>query len=405
MNGTIAESLGKLEELVNLNLMDNKWEGVLLKSHFVNLRSLKRILLTTEPYRSLVINLPSTWVPPFRLEEINIENCQIGPLFPMWLQVQNKLNSVTLRNNGIADKIPHSWFAGIASHVTELILANNSIKGTLPQNLVFPELTAINLSSNNFEGSFPLWTTNATRLYLSQNNFSGSLPLNIDVLMPRVERIDLFHNSFTGEIPSSLCEVTTLETLNLGNNRFSGSFPKCWHGSSKLYEIDASENNISGEIPESLCDIPGLIFLHLNQNAFEGNITNMFPNCHGIEDIDLSGNNIKGEIPAEIFDLSYLQILNLSRNSIEGIIPGKVSKVGRLETLDLSRNRLSGAIPQSLAAMSSLHTLNLSFNKLEGSIPKQLKFKDPSIYIGNELLCGKPLPKKCPRKQQNAVAH
>ncbi|KAL0844301.1 hypothetical protein Bca101_017547 [Brassica carinata] len=244
-------NFGKLEELVDLNLMDNKWEGVLLKSHFVNLRSLKRILLTTEPYRSLVINLPSTWVPPFRLEEINIENCQIGPSFPMWLQVQNKLNSVTLRNNGIADKIPYSWFAGIASH----------------------------------------------------NNFSGSLPLNIDVLMPRVERIDLFHHSFTGEIPSSLCEVTTLETLNLGNNRFSGSIPKCWRGSSKLYEIDASENNISGEIPESLCDIPDLIFLHLNQNAFEGNITNMFPNCLGIEDVDLSGNNIKGEIPAEIFDL------------------------------------------------------------------------------------------------------
>ncbi|KAJ4907069.1 disease resistance family protein / LRR family protein [Raphanus sativus] len=161
MNGTIAESFGKLEELEELYLMENRWEGVLLKSHFVNLRSLKRIYLTTEPDRSLVFKVPSTWVPPFRLEQINIANCQIGPSFPMWLQVQDKLNFVTLRNTGIADKIPHSWFSGIASHVTELILENNRIKGTLPHNLVFPMLRTIDLSSNNFEGSFPRWTTDA----------------------------------------------------------------------------------------------------------------------------------------------------------------------------------------------------------------------------------------------------
>ncbi|KAF8100969.1 hypothetical protein N665_0212s0013 [Sinapis alba] len=399
MNGTIPESLGKLEELVDLNLMANKWEGVLLKSHFINLRSLKTFTLTGEPNRSVVFKVPSTWVPPFRLEQIIIENCQIGPSFPMWLQVQNKLNSVTLRNNGIADKIPHSWFSGIASHVTDLILTNNRIKGTLPQNLVFPNLYTVDLSSNNFEGPFPRWTTNATNIYLYQNNLSGPLPLNIGALMPRMGWLYLFDNSFTGEIPSSLCEVTELYNLNLRNNRFSGSFPKCWHDSSQLFTIDASENNISGEIPESLCDLRDLTFLHLNQNAFEGNIPNMFPNCYDIQHIDLSGNNISGVIPTEILDLSYLRILNLSRNSIEGSIPGKVSNVGRLETLDLSRNKLSGAIPQSLAAISSLHTLNLSFNKLAGRIPKNLKFKDPSIYVGNELLCGKPLPKKCPRKQ------
>ncbi|XP_009133008.1 receptor-like protein EIX1 [Brassica rapa] len=493
MNGKIPESLGKLEELVDLNLMENKWEGVLLKSHFVNLRSLKSFTLATEANRSLVFKVPSTWVPPFRLELIRIENCQIGPSFPMWLQVQNKLNSVTLRNTGIADKIPHSWFSIIAAGVTELYLENNRIKGTLPQNLVFPNLAAFDLSSNNFQGPFPRWTTYATELYLYQNNFSGSLPADIHVLMPQLKNIKLFQNSFTGKISSSLCELTGLETLNLRNNRFSGSLPKCWRPSSELYEIDASENSISGQIPESLCVLPRLSVLLLNQNALEGNIPDTFQNCSGIthvhlggnkltgklpswlsklsslsmlrlpsnsfdgqipddlcsapslhildlsenklsgpvpkcignltaivqgksvdeyyeyqeirDSINLSGNNMYGEIPAGILDLTYLRILNLSRNSVAGSIPGNISKLGHLETLDLSSNRFSGAIPQSLAAISSLHTLNLSYNKLEGSIPKQLKFKDPSIYIGNELLCGKPLSKKCTRKQQNVVVN
>nr|VDC89073.1 unnamed protein product [Brassica oleracea] len=358
MNGKIPESLGKLEELEDLNLMENKWEGVLL-----------------------------------------------------------------------------NWFSRIASGVTELNLENNRIKGTLPQNLVFPNLAAFDLSSNNFQGPFPRWTTYATQLHLYQNNFSGSLPADIHVLMPRLKNIKLFHNSFTGEIPSSLCELTGLETLNLRNNRFSGSFPKCWRPSSELYEIDASENSISGQIPESLCNCSGITHIHLGGNKLTGKLpswlsklsslsmlrlqSNSFdgqipedlcrapslhildlsenklygpvPKCMGnltaiIRDsINLSGNNINGEIPVEILDLTYLRILNLSRNSVAGSIPGNISKLGHLEMLDLSSNKFSGAIPQSLGAISSLHTLNLSFNKLEGSIPKNLKFKDPSIYAGNEL--------------------
>nr|VDC79975.1 unnamed protein product [Brassica rapa] len=358
MNGKIPESLGKLEELVDLNLMENKWEGVLL-----------------------------------------------------------------------------NWFSIIAAGVTELYLENNRIKGTLPQNLVFPNLAAFDLSSNNFQGPFPRWTTYATELYLYQNNFSGSLPADIHVLMPRLKNIKLFQNSFTGKIPSSLCELTGLETLNLRNNRFSGSLPKCWRPSSELYEIDASENSISGQIPESLCNCSGITHVHLGgnkltgklpswlsklsslsmlrlpSNSFDGQIpddlcsapslhildlsenklSGPVPKCIGnltaiIRDsINLSGNNMYGEIPAGILDLTYLRILNLSRNSVAGSIPGNISKLGHLETLDLSSNKFSGAIPQSLAAISSLRTLNLSYNKLEGSIPKQLKFKDPSIYIGNEL--------------------
>ncbi|CAH8391505.1 unnamed protein product [Eruca vesicaria subsp. sativa] len=481
MNGKIPESLGKLEELLDLNLMANKWEGVLRKSHFLSLRSLKSFSLTTEPNRSLV----------FRTGVDKHRELPDRPLFPMWLQVQNKLNSVTLRNTGIADKIPHIWFSRIAADVTQLYLENNRFKGTLPQNLVFPNLLAFDLSSNNFEGPFPRWKTNAAELFLYQNNFSGFLPPDIDVLMPRMKKINLFRNSFSGEIPSSLCQLTGMEILNLRNNRFSGSFPNCWNGSSELNEIDASENNISGEIPESLSVLPRLSVLLLNQNALEGSIPDTFQNCSSLthihlggnkltgklpswlsklsslsmlslqsnsfdgqipddicsapsvhildlsenkisgpipkcmgnltaivqhksideyyeyqeirDSINLSGNKIDGKIPAEILDLTYLRILNLSRNSIAGSIPGNISKLGHLETLDLSSNKFSSAIPQSLGGISSLKKLDLSYNKLEGSIPKNLKFKDPSIYIGNELLCGKPLTKRCPRKKQNVV--
>ncbi|KAH7691997.1 Non-specific serine/threonine protein kinase protein [Dioscorea alata] len=65
-----------------------------------------------------------------------------------------------------------------------------------------------------------------------------------------------------------------------------------------------------------------------------------------------------------------------------------------LESLDLSRNSLSGVIPSSLSNLDSLGHLNLSYNNLSGVIPfeKHLTtFDDPSIYIGNNDLCGPPL--------------
>ncbi|CAN8270740.1 unnamed protein product [Cochlearia groenlandica] len=396
MDGTISSSLGKLEELVDLNLMMNSWEGVMLKSHFSNLKHLKSFRLTTEPNRSLVLNLPSTWIPPFRLELIHIENCEIGPLFPMWLQVQTKLNSITLKNNGIADVIPRKWFSSVSSEVNYVTITNNGIKGKLPQKLVFPKLKTIDLSSNNFQGPFPQWSTKELiEIRLNENNFSGSLPVDIDVLMPRMNFLYLFRNSFTREIPASICEITDLQILSIRNNRFSGSFPKCWRSSLILFEIDASENNLSGEIPASLGALPSLSILLLNNNAMEGNIPNSLKKCSGLTYIELGGNKLTGEIPREILTLSNLRILNLSRNSMSGSIPENISELSYLETLDLSRNGFSGTIPPSLAAISSLRKLNLSFNKLEGNIPKLLKFQDPYVYIGNELLCGKPLPKKC----------
>ncbi|RID69683.1 hypothetical protein BRARA_C01763 [Brassica rapa] len=397
MNGKIPESLGKLEELVDLNLMENKWEGVLLKSHFVNLRSLKSFTLATEANRSLVFKVPSTWVPPFRLELIRIENCQIGPSFPMWLQVQNKLNSVTLRNTGIADKIPHSWFSIIAAGVTEL--------------------------NNRFSGSLPKCWRPSSELYeidASENSISGQIPESLCVL-PRLSVLLLNQNALEGNIPDTFQNCSGITHVHLGGNKLTGKLPSWLSKLSSLSMLRLPSNSFDGQIPDDLCSAPSLHILDLSENKLSGPVPKCIGNLTAIvqgksvdeyyeyqeirDSINLSGNNMYGEIPAGILDLTYLRILNLSRNSVAGSIPGNISKLGHLETLDLSSNRFSGAIPQSLAAISSLHTLNLSYNKLEGSIPKQLKFKDPSIYIGNELLCGKPLSKKCTRKQQNVVVN
>ncbi|GMP93159.1 hypothetical protein CsSME_00043111 [Camellia sinensis var. sinensis] len=109
--------------------------------------------------------------------------------------------------------------------------------------------------------------------------------------------------------------------------------------------------------------------------------------------MDLSNNGIVGEIPEELMDLFGLLNLNLSGNHLKGRIPNNIGQFTQLESLDLSRNKLSGPIPLSLSSLSYLSHLNMSFNNLSGRIAtgNQLRtLDDPSIYIGNDGLCGAP---------------
>ncbi|GAY49015.1 hypothetical protein WN943_011931 [Citrus x changshan-huyou] len=478
MNGTISESFGKLSELVDANLLQNSWEGILQESQFMNLKRLESFRLTTEPAKKFVFNVSYNWVPPFRLKSIQIENCQVGPSFPVWLQVQTELTSVILRNVGISDTIPGDWFSKLSSEITYLILSNNQIKGKLPRQMNSPNLRSIDLSSNHFEGTLPLWSTNADELFLQDNRFSGPLPENIGSLMPRLQRLYLSWNQLSGRIPSSVCNLEDLQILSIRSNKLSGEFPNCWYHSQMFWGIDISNNSLTGSIPSSFDSLRSLSVLLLSNNNLSGGIPYSLQNCTGLTSIDLGGNQLSGslplwisenlssffmlrlrsnllsgDIPQRLCNLQNLHIIDLSHNNFSGAIPrcignlsalvygnnsevfqqliwrvvkgrnpeysniiadvnsidlswnnltgqipDEIGNLSALHILNLSHNQLSGAIPQSLSSLASLSKLNLSFNNLAGKIPSLPNFKDPSIYEGNPLLCGAPLPTKCPGK-------
>lgn len=499
MNGTIPKSFGQLSRLVDANLLMNSWEGVLTESHLMNLKGLKSLRITTESTKSLVYDVPVEWLPPFRLDYIQLENCRVGP-FPLWLQVQSELTFVTLRNAGISGTIPDQWLSNLSSRIIRLDLSKNQIEGKLqPHQLAFPHLQAIDLSSNRFDGPLPHWSINVTELFLEANSFSGPIPENLAQLMPWLQKLHLSWNHLSGGIPPSLCELQSLQVLSLRSNHFSGELPNCWH-TFALWGFDVTDNNLSGVIPNSLGSLPSLSVLMLRKNNLHGEIPSSLQNCSGLTTIDLSmnnftgnlpswlggrvldslfmlrlesnnfagdipqelcslrnlhgldlsnndfsgvipkcfdnltalvfsnssevfenllyvvlrgrdptygsiladvnsinlsGNDLKGGIPDEITSIHGLHKLNLSRNHLSGKIPDKIGNLEGLDTLDLSHNRLSGTIPQSLSHVIALKHLNLSYNNLEGKIPQLPQFNDASIFAGNSLLCGDPLPTKC----------
>jgi len=90
-------------------------------------------------------------------------------------------------------------------------------------------------------------------------------------------------------------------------------------------------------------------------------------------------------------------MLDLHRNQLDGGIPVTLGQLTNLVLLDLSENQLTGPIPPELGNLPNLTHFNVSFNNLSGMIPSEpvLQKFDYTAYMGNQLLCGSPLPNNC----------
>lgn len=111
--------------------------------------------------------------------------------------------------------------------------------------------------------------------------------------------------SLSGSIPSELQFCTSLQTLDLSGNSFSGS------------------------IPVQLCSwLPYLV------------------------NLDLSGNSFSGPVPPEFINCKFLNTLLLNDNKLTGSIPYEIGRLDRLKRFGVFNNGLSGSIPDDLNRFS-----------------------------------------------------
>ena len=143
----------------------------------------------------------------------------------------------------------------------------------------------------------------------------------------------------TGELPDELCELPNLEELILGNvthsrgseiqefNHFEGPIPENIGNLKKLRQLDISTAGISGEIPASICELSNLEVICLGNataevsNYLTGKLPADIGKLKNLSGFDVSNNNIEGTITAGFAELSQLSSLLLYGNRLQGLIP------------------------------------------------------------------------------------
>lgn len=115
-----------------------------------------------------------------------------------------------------------------------------------------------------------------TYINIGRNMLDGPLPENMgDFPNPeKMTRFILFRNHLTGPIPKSLCKMTMLELLYIGENRFTGTVPDCFASLTELAGLDLADNLLTGPLPDIWDNFSKLKDLWLNRiyntNLFTG---------------------------------------------------------------------------------------------------------------------------------------
>ncbi|KAH0758364.1 hypothetical protein KY290_021857 [Solanum tuberosum] len=328
--------------------------------------------------------------------DLSYNNISGFNLFP-WVSSMGfgELEFFSLKGNKLAGSIPELDFKNLShldlsannfstvfpsfkdcSNLQHLDLSSNKFYGDIGSSLSScGKLSFLNLTNNQFVGLVPkLQSESLQYLYLRGNDFQGVYPNQLADLCKTVVELDLSYNNFSGMVPESLGECSSLELVDISNNNFSGVIPSgiCKDPMNNLKVLYLQNNLFEGPIPDSLSNCSQLVSLDLSFNYLTRRIPSSLGSLSKLKDLILWLNQLSGEIPQELMYLQALENLILDFNDLTGPIPASLSNCTKLNWISLSNNQLSGEIPASLGRLSNLAILKLGNNSISGNIPAEL---------------------------------
>ncbi|RID44240.1 hypothetical protein BRARA_I01050, partial [Brassica rapa] len=204
---------------------------------------------------------------------LRLSGCNITE-FPEFIRDQRNLEYLYLSNNNIKGQVP-DWLWRLQA-LQSLNLSDNSLSGFDGSLKAVPgsHIEMLDLRSNAFQGRLFIPYTSIAYLFASSNNFTGEIPRSLCGAQSSPTIIDLSNNNFHGSIPRCLgSHMSSLADLNLRNNSLSGrDIPSSLANITVLESLDLSQNMLSGEIPPELGDLSSLGWINVSHNQLEGSI-------------------------------------------------------------------------------------------------------------------------------------
>ncbi|KAJ1401153.1 Leucine-rich repeat domain superfamily [Sesbania bispinosa] len=153
--------------------------------------------------------------------------------------------------------------------------------------------------------------------------------------------------------------------------------------------MERYQEKFSGVVPMSIDQPTSLLRVIVSKNSFSGSIPSSLGQCSSLQLLDLSSNMFSGSIPPELFQIEALDIaMNLSHNALSGVIPPEISALNKLSVLDLSHMLESDLMVFS--GLENLVSLNIPYNKFIGYLPDNKLFHQLSA---TDFIKDLPLPK------------
>ena len=345
--GTLPRSLWKLRNLQGLCIGNNKeLSGQLNDILSANMTSILRLDLG---FNKLSGKIPGEILANMKsLVKIQL-CCQMG--------------------NGLKGEIPKD--IGNLTELQVLSLGENKLYGSIPKsitrlkNLWFLDLETATYLSSGFENLYNL--SSLRFMHLSLAGLNGTLPDEFGLYFPAMIECLLPGNHFTGNIPSTMGNMTNLWHLNLANNYFAGQIPTSI-GSIPLLQIaDFSGNQLSSLEEGIKFKSQSLEVLTLASNKqltmnFNALLEAMEPINESLRILNISDCSFRGTISTKLWDFKSLISVDLRSNRLSGKLPSPSDNMLFLLDLDVSGNNLSGQIPQQFAKLLALEVLDISKN-------------------------------------------
>ena len=231
------------------------------------------------------------------------------------------------------------------------------------------DVSSILLNDNNLSGSIPSSIEDLSMLQslsLGSNSISGQIPIEIGNLS-ELKVIYLPFNQITGNIPSSFGSLSKLERLTLSNNLLNGPIPSTFNNLTSLEVLYCSNNSLNGDLPNGLGLLPNLGILDVENNLFSGNFLN---SSSHLSNVFAANNNFSGGLLN--FDLfPNLGHLELQENNFTGSIPLSIKNTNAYH-IDISDNNLSGEIHEDVGLVNVIELFELYFsnNNISGCFPQ-----------------------------------
>ncbi|XP_042489976.1 probable LRR receptor-like serine/threonine-protein kinase At3g47570 isoform X2 [Macadamia integrifolia] len=372
-----VSSLDLQAQGLSLLLSNNSFGGE-IPTNLTNCYNLREIMISRN---NLIGKIPIQFGSLSKLETLSMFANKLNGEIPSSFGNLSSIQAISLAANSLSGSI--SEFLSRLTSLRTLKLLSNNLSGKFLSSLYnLSSLTTVNIVYNQFQGSFPvdygLSLPNLNYLAIGGNNFTGTIPDSLSNIST-LGLVDLMGNNFVGPIPESLGVLQNLSWLTLGSNYFGAgrandlNFLTSLTNCSSLGMLDFTFNGFQGQLPNSLANLSTqLTFLAFGNNKFSGTIPAGIENLVRLTVLGLESNLFSGNIPIGIGKLQNLQRLFSNSNRLSGQIPHSICNIPLLYELHLDDNNLTGNIPSCLGNSQHLQLLTLSDNKLQGPIPKEL---------------------------------